>query len=385
MIVIAGAGIGGLTLGCALARAGLPFVIFERAEELRAAGAGIALSQNAFAALAHLGLEQTARAAGQEMREAAICDHHGRVLMSSQVGHPGRPPGKPADDKVVEAGTVAMARADLQAVLLTALEGEVELGRAVRGYRARPGGVVVELEDGAEVKADLLVGADGLHSAVRHVMRGREPLRYAGYTSWRALVEDVDLPREDRFTESWGPGQRFGIAPIGNRRVYWFAVADAPAGERDEGDPRAGLLDRFAGWHAPIAEMIEAAEPDRILRTDIYDRPPIDRWIEGYVTLLGDAAHPMTPNLGQGGCQAIEDAVVLASALARFGDVQPALLHYQKRRLARANSFVVRSWRFGQIAHLRTPTMRWLRDRALRAIPASFTARAAARDLQFRL
>ena len=255
----------------------------------------------------------------------------------------------------------------------------------MRGYRARPGGVVVELEDGEEVKADLLVGADGLHSAVRQVMRGREPLRYAGYTSWRALVEDVDLARSDRFTESWGPGHRFGIAPIGHRRVYWFAVADAPPGGTDAGDPREGLLARFAGWHEPIEAMIRAAAPDRILRTDIYDRPPIDRWIEGYVTLLGDAAHPMTPNLGQGGCQAIEDAVVLASALARFGEVQPALLHYQTRRLARANSFVVRSWRFGQIAHLRTPTMRWLRDKALRAIPASFTARAAARDLEFRL
>jgi 2-polyprenyl-6-methoxyphenol hydroxylase-like FAD-dependent oxidoreductase len=103
------------------------------------------------------------------------------------------------------------------------------------------------------------------------------------------------------------------------------------------------------------------------------------------VALLGDAAHPMTPNLGQGGCQAIEDAVVLATALARHRGVQPALLHYQKRRLARANSFVVRSRRFGQIAHLRPAPMRWLRDRALRAIPTGLTARAAARDLRFQL
>ena len=120
MIVIAGAGIGGLTLGCALARAGLPFVIFERAEELRPAGAGIALSQNAFAALAHLGLEETARAAGQELAEGAIWDQHGRVLMASQVGKSGsrgRTPDRTPDHKVVvEAGTVAMARSDLQAV-----------------------------------------------------------------------------------------------------------------------------------------------------------------------------------------------------------------------------------------------------------------------------
>jgi 2-polyprenyl-6-methoxyphenol hydroxylase-like FAD-dependent oxidoreductase len=379
MIVIAGAGIGGLTLGCALARAGLPFVIFERAAELRPVGAGIALSQNAFAALAHLGLEQAARAAGQEMNDAIICDHLGRVLLSSPVR------------QFSEGGAVALARADLQSVLLNALVGPavtgdpVELGRAVRGYRARPGGVLVELEDGAEVKADLLVGADGLHSTVRRLMRGPEPLRYAGYTSWRALVDGVDLPGGARVTESWGPGQRFGMAPLGGGRVYWFGVADAPAGERDAADPRPALLARFAGWHTPIEALISATPPARILRTDINDRPPIDRWIEGYVALLGDAAHPMTPNLGQGGCQAIEDAVVLATALARHRGVQPALLHYQKRRLARANSFVVRSRRFGQIAHLRPAPMRWLRDRALRAIPTGLTARAAARDLRFQL
>ena len=374
MIVIAGAGIGGLTLGCALARAGRPFVIFERAEQLRPVGAGIALSQNAFSALAHLELEQAARAAGQELTEAVICDQTGRALITSQV------------KQVAEGGsTVAMARADLQAVLLNALGGLVETGRSVRAYRARPGGVIVEMEDGAEIKADLLVGADGLHSSVRRVMRGSEPLRYAGYTSWRALVDDVELPRADRFTESWGPGHRFGIAPIGPRRVYWFAVADAPAGEHDAGDPRPDLLARFAGWHAPVEALISTATPERIVRTDIYDRPPIETWIEGYVALLGDAAHPMTPNLGQGGCQAIEDAVVLGSALATRPDVPSALLHYQQRRLPRANSFVNRSWRFGQLAHLRTGPMRWLRDKALRAIPVKLTARAAIRDLQFRL
>ena len=370
MIVIAGAGIGGLTLGCALARAGLRHTIFEKAPELRPVGAGIALSRNAFAALAELGLERQVRAAGQEMTEGVICDRQGRVLLAVEVG---RGP---------EGGTAAMARADLQSVLLAALAAPVQTGRAVRGYRSRAGGVVVELEDGGEVEADLLVGADGLHSRVRQVMRGPEPLRYAGHTSWRALVEGVPLPRLDRVTETWGPGQRFGIAPIGNGRVYWFAVADAPEGERDVGDPRPELRRRFGGWHEPVEALIEATPPERILRTDIHDRAPIDSWVDGSVTLLGDAAHPMTPNLGQGGCQAIEDAVALASALGRFGEVPRALEHYQQRRLARANGFVVRSRRFGQIAHLGNPAVRWLRDRLLRAIPASVASRAAARDLE---
>ena len=373
MIVIAGGGIGGLTLGCALARARRPFVICERATELRPVGAGIALSHNAFRALAHLGLDQAARDAGQELVEAAICNRGGKVIVSSVVR------------EVVEGGTVAMARSTLQKVLLDRLGSPVSTGRRVTGYQQRPGGVTVELEGGDRMDAELLVGADGLNSAVRRTMRGDEPLRYAGYTAWRSLADDIDLDRTDRFTESWGPGQRFGIVPIGGRRVYWFAVADAPAGERDGGDPRPALAARFAGWHAPIEAIIAATAPDRILRTDIHDRPPIDHWVDGRVALLGDAAHPMTPDLGQGGCQAIEDAVVLADALAREPDVPAALASYQARRVARANSFVVRSHRFGQMAHVRSAPLRWLRDQALRAVPVKLTARSLARDMNFRL
>ncbi len=377
MIVIAGAGIGGLTLGCAMARQRRPFVIFERATQLQSVGAGIVLSHNAFRALAHLDLDQAVRAAGQELGAAAICDRRGRVLL--HVRH------------VIAGGTVAMARSALQAVLLDAVrarapgQGNVQTGQCVRGYRARPGGVTAELEGGGSVDADLLVGADGLRSAVRQAMRGLETLRYAGYTAWRGLADDIDLARVDRFTESWGPGHRFGIVPIGGRRVYWFAAADAPAGESDAGDPRPALLARFAHWHEPIAALIAATDPGRIVRTDIFDRPPVDGWVDGHVALLGDAAHPMTPDLGQGGCQAIEDAVVLADALAGQPEIPTALLNYQQRRLRRANGFVVRSRRFSRLAHMRSAPMRWLRDHALRAIPARVVTRGAVRDLDFRL
>jgi 2-polyprenyl-6-methoxyphenol hydroxylase-like FAD-dependent oxidoreductase len=373
MIVIAGAGIGGLTLGCALARARRPFMICERASELRPVGAGIALSHNAFLALSHLGLEQAARDAGQELVEAAICNRRGKVLVSTVVRD------------VVDGGTVAMARSSLQKVLLDRLGSPVATGRQVTGYRQRPGGVIVELEGGDQLEAELLVGADGLRSAVRRTMRGEEPLRYAGYTAWRSLADDIDLSRTDRFTESWGRGHRFGIVPIGGRRVYWFAVAEVPAGGSDAGDPRPTLQSRFAGWHAPIESIIAATPPERILRTDIHDRPPIDRWVDGRVALLGDAAHPMTPDLGQGGCQAIEDAVVLADALVRESDVVAALASYQSRRVARANSFVVRSHRFGRMAQVQSAPLRWLRDQALRAVPVKLTARSLARDMDFRL
>lgn len=373
MIVIAGAGIGGLTLGCALARAHRSFRIFERATELRPTGAGIALSANAIRALAHVGLDDQVRACGQELAVAAICDPSGRVLLAVDVR------------EVVPGGTVAMARASLQEVLLSALGTTVRTGQPVLGYESRPTGVRVTVAPSETIDAELLVGADGLRSTIRQAMRGTEPLRYSGQTSWRALVENIELPQADGFTESWGAGQRFGVVPIGSGRVYWYAVADRAAGGRDVADPRASLRAMFAGWHAPIDRILVATPPERIVRTDIFDRPPIDRWVVDRTVLLGDAAHPMTPDGGMGGCQAIEDAVVLADALGREPGIDAALARYQMRRISRANGFVARSYRLNRLAHMRSAPLRWLRNRLLRAIPLRIAARAMARDFDFRL
>ncbi|MEX2271863.1 MAG: FAD-dependent monooxygenase [Vicinamibacterales bacterium] len=372
MILIAGAGIGGLTLGCALARLGRPFRIVDAAPELMPAGAGIALSDNAFRALAHLDLDEPVRACGQRLEEAAICDPNGRVISGYRVG------------ELMPGATIAMSRWSLQQALLKALGAPVETGRRVTGYDARDDRVRVEFFDGDRCDADLLVGADGLHSAVRRAMRGDERLRYSGSTSWRALTE-FDLAGTERFTETWGPRRRFGIVPIGGRGVYWFAVADAAAGGRDGTDRVAALRSRFAGWHEPIDAIIASTPSERIIRTDIFDRRPVRKWTEGRVALLGDAAHPMTPNMGMGGGQAIEDAVVLADAIAREPDIAHALARYERARVARANSFVTRSYLMGRVAHAPTAPLRWLRHRALAAIPARVVARAMKRDLDFTL
>jgi 2-polyprenyl-6-methoxyphenol hydroxylase-like FAD-dependent oxidoreductase len=145
---------------------------------------------------------------------------------------------------------------------------------------------------------------------------------------------------------------------------------------------------RFAGWHTPIDKLVDMTRPDQITRTDIFDRHPIDCWVDRRAVLLGDAAHPMTPNLGMGACQAIEDAVALADALRREATVDAALARYQTRRISRANSFVERPFRLGQVAHIANPPLRWLRDqslRALRIVPNRLLSRTLARDFEFRL
>jgi 2-polyprenyl-6-methoxyphenol hydroxylase-like FAD-dependent oxidoreductase len=363
-ILIAGGGIGGLTLACALRKAGLSATVFERAEALRPVGAGITVQMNAMAALRSIGLADAVAEAGATLSSAATLRPSGQKLAQLAFAELQREFGVPM---------IAIHRARLQAVLLAqAGEEHIHTGRAVKGVHEQGQKVTVELSDGSTATGDLLVGADGLNSVVRREVLGDAPLRYSGYTSWRGVAKAASLVEPGRTSETWGPGARFGIVPIGHGEVYWFATVNAPAGGRDEpGRARAHLLERFSGWHAPIASLLEATAEENIVRTDINDRPPVTRWSKGRVTLLGDAAHPMTPNMGQGGCQAIEDAVVLAGCLAREADVSAALAAYERRRIERANSFVSRSHQFGRVTQLESSAGRFVRDTLMRLIPAS--------------
>jgi 2-polyprenyl-6-methoxyphenol hydroxylase-like FAD-dependent oxidoreductase len=363
-ILIAGAGIGGLSLACALRKAGLSATVFERAEVLRPVGAGITVQMNAMAALRSIGLAEAVAEAGATVTSAATLRHSGQKLAHMPFEELQREFGVPM---------VTIHRARLQAVLLAqAGEEHVRTDRAVKGFQDDGQKVTVELSDGSTATGDLLVGADGLHSVVRREVLGDAPLRYSGYTSWRGVAKAAALVEPGHVSETWGPGARFGIVPIGHGEVYWFATVNAPAGGKDEpGRARAHLLERFGGWHAPIAPLLEATSEEHIVRTDINDRPPVARWSKGRVTLLGDAAHPMTPNMGQGGCQAIEDAVVLAGCLAREPDVSAALATYERRRIERANSFVSRSHQFGRVTQLESSAGRFVRDTLMRLVPTS--------------
>jgi len=231
VILIAGAGIGGLTLASALARYNIRFRIFEKAPALRPAGAGIALADNALRALAHIRLADAVRGAGLQLRHADICDSTGRVITG--IGELPFP-------------VIVMPRTVLQQTLLESIGPHAECSRGVNGYAQNSDGVTVQFSDGSEVRADLLIAADGLHSQIRQTMRGPEPLRYSGQTSWRAIAS-IDLADHARMTESWGSGLRFGIVPMRDGQVYWFAVADAPRGGIDPPAVAPALRARYAG------------------------------------------------------------------------------------------------------------------------------------------
>jgi 2-polyprenyl-6-methoxyphenol hydroxylase-like FAD-dependent oxidoreductase len=369
-VLIAGGGIGGLTLGVALRRAGFSVRVFERAPSLRPVGAGITMQTNAILAFRTIGLDTAVAAAGHVMQRGSVLDAQGRVLGSMHLSEMAQELGAPL---------IAIHRARLQEVLQQALGPEpLVLGLKVVGFREEQGAVVARLSDGTEARGDLLVGADGLRSTVRAQLLDDGEPRYAGYTSWRGVCDVAGLADPSSTSETWGRGLRFGIVPIDQGRTYWFATANAPVGGIDAPDAHAELLSRFSQFHPPVRALIESTPAASIFRTDIHDRPPVQRWARGRVVLLGDAAHPMTPNMGQGGGQAVEDAVVLARCLATEAGVPEALARYQALRIPRANGFVRQSRRLGGVGQWQSGAACWLRDRLFQLTPDS-TVRASLR------
>jgi 2-polyprenyl-6-methoxyphenol hydroxylase-like FAD-dependent oxidoreductase len=363
--IVVGGGIGGLTAAIALRRIGIEAMVFERADKLREIGAGLALAANATRALGKLGLVDALREIGVPVRVAEFRSWRGEVLS--------RVPVSELAEKV-RSESAAVHRADLQAVLLRELgEGAVRLGAECVGFEQESRGVRALFAGGWEERGDALIGADGLRSAVRARLLGDGGPRYAGYTAWRAVVTPGrELIPAGAACEYWGRGTRYICAQVGEGRVYWAVSKNAREGEKDvPGATKDALLGLLRGWHGPIRQLVEATEESAILRTDIYDREPLGkRWGAGSVTLLGDAAHPMTPDLGQGACQAIEDAVVLAGCLREEGDVEDTLRLYEARRSGRTAQIIRQSRRIGRIAQLEKPLLCYLRDTALKAIPS---------------
>ncbi len=369
--VVAGAGIGGLAAALALHRRGWRVTVLERAPEPREVGAGITLMANAMRGLDALGLGTQVRRLGHDGAAGGLRAWDGRWL--SRVD---------AEEMNRLLGTTALGvhRAALHRVLREALPAEVLwTGCAVRD--ADPGtGAVRYLRDGepAELRADLVVGADGLRSALRSRLWPQSPPpAYTGSTAWRAAIPfDEPVPA----AVSWGPAAEFGMVPLGDGQIYWYASTNAPAGEHAP-DELAAVRERFGHWHDPIPDLLAATPPTAVLRNDLHHLAvPLGSYVRGRVALLGDAAHAMTPHLGQGACQAIEDAVTLGAVADPAGDVPAALRAYDQARRPRSQAVAraaARTARFGQ--ELRHPAAIAVRNAMLRLTPSRTALRGMAR------
>ena len=371
---VVGAGIGGLAAAIGLQRVGVDVTVFERYERPTVSGSGLSLFGNGLAALQVLGLSGPARQIGAVP---------GALGVETPAGQR-RPDGRwLARAPAVAKKTVAVVhRADLHRILIDALApGTVRTGQPVDGVSAD--GRSVLLSGGDTETFDVVVAADGIRSRVRREWPDDPGVRYAGYRAWRGVTGSaVDVSTGSG--ETVGRGLRFGIAPLVDGRVYWFAVVSQPIDEPAEDGPQP-VLERFAGWHRPIEELINATPPEDIHALPIQElagRLPSFR--RGRCVLLGDAAHAMTPNLGQGGNQAMEDAATLAALLAGAADagaadeagIDAALAEYDRLRRPRTQRIAHRAGVLGRVLQARGPIVSRLRDTALRLTPAGVTARS---------
>jgi 2-polyprenyl-6-methoxyphenol hydroxylase-like FAD-dependent oxidoreductase len=350
-IAIIGGGIGGLTAALTLRQYGFESQVFEQAPALLDVGAAIALWPNAMRVLEHLHLADQILAKAGVMREIRWSDQHGRLINRVSISEDCKPPA------------VALHRADLQNTLLHAIpEASIHLGNILVDQKQRGDKMIAAFANGSTFEADFLIGADGIHSRVRsQLLNDGDPI-HRGYTVWRGISPSIPsaIPPETAI-ELHGTGKRFGLGPVGRGRLGWWATANT--------DNTDDLSDLFAGWYTPVLELIAATPPESILKTGAFDRESIKTWGSGRMTLLGDAIHPTTPNLGQGGCLAMEDALVLARCFEKYGVVEEALRSYERCRYRRTATLTRYSRLYGTVGQWENVWARVLRRSSLSLLP----------------
>ncbi|MCK8522981.1 FAD-dependent monooxygenase [Aquimarina sp. D1M17] len=342
---IIGAGIGGLATALAFEKKGIDYQIFEATPQFREVGAGIWLAPNALQVLESLGILEEVKTKGNTIDRITL----GKADLS--------PLSDTYQNTVKEKfgyTTVAIHRAALQHILFNKIpSNKIHLGKSFGSYaHTEDEKIKVVFEDKSEYETDYIIGADGIHSKVRKQLFPNSTTRYTGQTCWRG-VATIDMPQEfhHRGIELWGDQVRFGVSKIADNKVYWFAVALDQPNQKDNAETiQQKLLNMFNGFHPIIKELIRATPTELILRNDIIDLKPMKTWYKENICLIGDAGHATTPNMGQGGAQAIEDAYYLSELIANNPD-QNIFEKFLQKRQPKVNDIVNQSWSTGKMAH----------------------------------
>lgn len=353
-VVIIGAGMGGLTTGIALKKFGHQVRIFEQTEKILPVGAAISLWSNGVKCLNYLGLTEKIAKLGGQMDDLAYVDGlTGDVMTQFSL--------RPLIEEVGQR-PYPVARADLQNMLMDEFgRDQIYLGKKMVSLEDKADYVEVYFADGSSTQADLLIGADGTHSMTRAYVLGQQvQRRYAGYVNWNGLVDiSEDLAPAQQWTTYVGEGKRASLMPVADGRFYFFLDVPLPAGsENNRGEYKKLLKLYFADWCQPVQQLIERLDPQKTNRVEIHDIEPFSQFYKGRVVILGDAAHSTTPDIGQGGCQAMEDAIYLARSLQiNTLGLEDALRRYQNKRNERANELVLRARKRCDVTHMKDETV----------------------------
>ncbi len=363
-LAIIGGGICGLTTAIALAGKGITVPVFEAAPQFSAVGAGIGLAPNALLALEHINMLDSIREIGFPLTRFAILDEQGNCLSRNEVL---------PDRNNQRLNNITLHRADLHNVLVSRLKPEnLHTGKRLKNIRQSYHDVLIEFEDGSTHKARYLIAAEGIHSPVRKQLFPDSGIRFAGYACWRAVVNLPSSAIPPLSSETWGSKGRFGIFPLTGNRLYWFACINSPTPEYNPYRHYTinDLLRHFSGYHAPVTDSIAQARESDLIQNDIYDLVPLKNYASHNILLIGDAAHATTPNMGQGACQAIEDAVLLADELHKTLEVPAAFRNFEQKRLKRTQKVIKQSRLIGRIAQLDSPLLIRARNFGMRISPA---------------
>ncbi len=359
--IVFGAGIGGMSAAIALEKAGFDTAVFEAVKVMKPVGAAISIWPNGVKCLNALGMQQALRALGGNMAFMAYQDAHSgetltRFSLSPLVQRVGEYP-------------YPVARAELQALLIdTYGRARVNFGKRVTQVEQSEHGVTAWFDDGSQTRGDFLVAADGTHSVMRHYVLGEKvERRYAGYVNWNGLVTmDATLAPLNQWTTFVGEGKRVSLMPVSDQRFYFFFDVPLPKGlPEDRATLRGDLKGYFQGWAEPVQRLIDSIDPATTNRVEIHDIEPFSRFVKGRVALLGDAAHSTTPDIGQGGCAAMEDALVLAQTLAAHSlGIEDGLLRYQAKRVERTKELVLKARKRCDVTHAKDAaiTAAWYAD-----------------------
>lgn len=372
-IIIIGAGIGGLTTAIALLQKGFSVQIYEASKELQPVGAGIVLASNVLQIFERLNILTDIQVRGKMLDSMSVTDAKGKIIQKTDLKKVAEKFGK---------GVLGIHRARLQAGLLANLpENIVHLNKKCISISQNKEKVTVSFEDGTKAEADICIGADGLRSVVRKHILGDFPLRYSGQTCWRGIANmTLPSPYNGNAYEMWGShgGLRMGFLEITAGEIYFFAVQKTTANGTDNAAERKEmLLKMYADFPPVVKEIIQNTPLEKIVRHDITDLQPITKWHEERTVLIGDAAHATTPNMGQGGAQAIEDAWVIADCLAKYPNYAEAFAKFQEIRYEKAVWIVNNSATLGKMTNISGKFLTELRNFVLRLVPNSIAEKQA--------